>query len=96
VRVGTHDRTSDDTGCRSEGGEGGYAMHREWGPAEELSIYNDGECTNDTSGDLRKWGRESVRSGYTGVWSTDSVVTLRARKEVDGGVKVVLGYEAIL
>jgi len=76
VCVGTHDRTCDDTAGRSEGGEGGYAMHREWGPAEELSIYNDGEGTDDTSG--------------------DSVVTLRARKEVDGGVKVVLGYEAIL
>jgi hypothetical protein len=62
VCVGTHGRTSDDTTRRSEGGEGGYAMNRKWGPTH-LSVYNDGEGANDTSGDLRK--RESERVSCT-------------------------------
>lgn len=41
MRVGAHDRTSDDAACRSERGEGKYAMDRERGAAEHLSIDDD-------------------------------------------------------
>jgi len=58
VCVGTHDCTSDDAACRSERGEGKYAMDREWGAAEHLSIDKDGEGANDASEDLTKTRRE--------------------------------------
>jgi len=58
MRVGTHDCTSDNAACRSERGEGKYAIDRKWGAAEHLSIDNDGEGANDTSEDLTKTRRE--------------------------------------
>ena len=58
MRVGTHDCTSHDATGRSERSEGNYAMYREWGPAEHLSIDSDGDGADDASEDLAKTRRE--------------------------------------
>jgi len=105
MRFGAHGCTSDDAACRSERGEGSYAMDREWAAAavEHLSIDDDGEGADDASEDLIKdekrrvrWGLHEVEVEYEVVRLTDRVITLRAGIEVDRGVKVVLSYATIL
>ena len=103
--VGTHDRAPDDAARRGHGGKGGDAIDWDRRPAKDLAIEDDGEGTDDAAGNLGKRRRGEVRgmegrtrwdSDESGQSLTDRVVTLGARKEIDRGLKVVLGYEAIV
>jgi hypothetical protein len=102
VRVGAHECAADDAARRGDRSKGGDAIDGNRYPTEHLAIDDDGQSANDAAGNLGKGG--VLIDGWTSLAGnmkadkalTDRVITLCAGKEIYGGIKVVLGYEAVM